>query len=131
LPSREAAVNVQMDAPVVQSERERPVRVAPEVRRPRPAVRAENPQPREEKEKIPAGKGELRIGASPLEGSVSVGSTDWGKVPVTRKGVQSGQYLVSVIAPDGKRRGVCQATVWPDKLTIVVYDFAKGTCQTK
>ena len=72
------------------------------------------------------GIGKLRVGAVP-EGVVSVGGKTWGQAPVNRK-VASGQYRVSVVGARGKK-GVCLATVTPDKTTIVIYDFASASCR--
>ncbi|MFZ5471640.1 MAG: serine/threonine protein kinase [Myxococcota bacterium] len=75
---------------------------------------------------VPAGEGRLRIGAVP-DGTVTVGPEKWGTTPVDRK-VSSGRYVVSIVGANGKR-GQCQATVMPDRTTILIYNFDTGTCK--
>ena len=111
--------------------------VEPSLRAPAPEVRREPPHRVRAPSKpvgvearppveIPRGEGRLRVGSVP-EGVVKIGRESWGPTPVDRK-VSSGQYQVNLTSPDGKK-GQCPATVLPDKITILIYDFESGSCR--
>ncbi len=85
-----------------------------------PKLAAASPKP-----VIPKGEGRLRIGVVP-DGTVTVAGESWGPAPVERR-TSSGHY--SVMFERAGKRGSCQATVMPDRTTILIYSFETGACR--
>jgi hypothetical protein len=83
-------------------------------------------------EVIPAGKGTLRINVQPasLASRAVVGRDDWGPTPVNKR-VDSGQYVVSVRLPDGKKSPEWKGPVMPDVTTVLIYDASTGHWQKR
>jgi outer membrane biosynthesis protein TonB len=116
--------------PEVASPQVKPAAQPHEKPKPRPKETAHSAT--EQAAPVVGGEGRLRIGTMPASAvtRILVGSDDWGPAPVDRK-IPSGQYVVTVRTPDGKKSSAWKGPVMPDHTTVLFYDLETARWQLK